>query len=236
MTTTSGNLRYPEDTDPVDVPGDLQKLAEDVDTTKAPLESPSLTGIPTAPTAEADTSSTQVATTAFVLGQAASSTPAALGAATAGESLRFARADHVHPLPTGVLTPTSLSNSAASTTSATAASGTSTSVSRADHVHALHSHKSTHATGGTDALSPSDIGAVATTLTISAGAGLTGGGALSANRTLSVSFGSSVAALGVPSAGISNDVARADHVHPVPENLTVTGGGETFSPLLLIGV
>lgn len=34
--------------------------------TKAPLDSPALTGTPTAPTASADTNNTQIATTAFV--------------------------------------------------------------------------------------------------------------------------------------------------------------------------
>lgn len=37
--------------------------------TKAPLESPALTGTPTAPTAAADTNTTQIATTAYVVGQ-----------------------------------------------------------------------------------------------------------------------------------------------------------------------
>lgn len=235
MSATDGNLRYPEDTDPVNIPGDLRNLAEDVDSTKAPLESPSLTGIPTAPTAEADTSTTQIATTAFVVGQAATSTPASIGAAAAGTSKKFARADHVHALSsTSVLTPTNLSNSAASSTASTAASGSSSNISRADHVHALHSHKSTHATGGTDALSPSDIGAVATTLTISAGAGLSGGGALSANRTLSVSFGTTTEPLGVSSAGTSNDVSRSDHVHEAPPIPTASTLG-ILSPLLLMG-
>ena len=235
MSATDGNLRYPEDTDPVDIPGDIRNLAEDVDSTKAPLESPSLTGIPTAPTADVDSATAQVATTAFVIGQAATATPANIGAATAGTSKRFARADHVHALPaTGVLTPTSLSNAAASSTSGTAASGSSSSISRADHVHALHAHKSTHAAGGTDALFPSDIGAVATTLTISAGAGLTGGGNLSTNRTLAVSFGTTTQPMGVSSAGTSNDVSRADHVHEAPPIPTASTLG-ILSPLLLMG-
>ena len=50
-------------------------------------------------------------------------------------------------------------------------------------------HKTTHATGGTDALAPSDIGAVPTSRTVAAGTGLSGGGDLSANRTLSVAYG-----------------------------------------------
>jgi hypothetical protein len=69
----------------------------------APLASPSLTGTPLSTTAAADTNTTQIATTAFVVGQASSSTPAATGTAAVGTSLRYARADHVHanPLPTG---------------------------------------------------------------------------------------------------------------------------------------
>lgn len=45
---------------------DSFKDVETVLTTKAPIESPSLTGTPTAPTASADTNTTQIATTAFV--------------------------------------------------------------------------------------------------------------------------------------------------------------------------
>lgn len=52
-------------------------------------------------------------------------------------------------------------------------------------------HKTTHATGGSDALTAADVGAVPTTRTITAGTGLTGGGDLSANRSLTVSYGTS---------------------------------------------
>lgn len=64
---------------------------------KAPSASPALTGTPTTPTAAVDTSTTQVASTAFVVAQAASASPppAAIPAA-AGTSTRYARADHVH--------------------------------------------------------------------------------------------------------------------------------------------
>jgi hypothetical protein len=144
MSTTSGNLRYPEQTDPVNVPGDLRKLAEDVDATKAKVVSPSLTGTPTAPTAEQDTNTTQIATTAFVMRQAATTTPASVGAATAGVSLRFSRADHVHALPSGaLLTPSNLSNATPATTASTGSPGTSSNVSRADHVHVVTEAPST---------------------------------------------------------------------------------------------
>ena len=66
----------------------------------APLASPTFTGVPAAPTAVADTNTTQVATTAYVVGQAGSTTPTANGTAAVGTSLKFARADHVHPTDT----------------------------------------------------------------------------------------------------------------------------------------
>jgi len=71
------------------------------DTSRAPLASPGLTGTPTAPTAAADTNTTQLATTAFVVGQAGSATPLMdNGTAVIGTSLRYARQDHVHPTDT----------------------------------------------------------------------------------------------------------------------------------------
>jgi hypothetical protein len=69
----------------------------------APLASPALTGTPTAPTAPLDTNTTQLATTAFVLGQlsvTADGVPAMDGTAARGVSTHGARADHVHPTDT----------------------------------------------------------------------------------------------------------------------------------------
>lgn len=70
------------------------------DTSRAPLASPTFTGTPAAPTAAADTNTTQVATTAYVVGQAASASPLVDGTADVGTSLRYARQDHVHPTDT----------------------------------------------------------------------------------------------------------------------------------------
>jgi hypothetical protein len=67
---------------------------------KAPLASPALTGTPTGTTAPVDTNSTRLATTAFVVAQASSSLPVVDGTAAIGTSLRYARADHVHPTDT----------------------------------------------------------------------------------------------------------------------------------------
>ena len=66
----------------------------------APLSSPALIDTPTVPTAAADTNTTQIASTAFVLGQASSSNPLINGSVTIGTSNKYARADHVHPVDT----------------------------------------------------------------------------------------------------------------------------------------
>lgn len=87
-TTTSTEIGYV-----AGVTSSIQDQLED----KAPLASPALTGEPTAPTASADQNDTQIATTAFVIGQAASTDPEADGTAAPGTSLKYARADHVHP-------------------------------------------------------------------------------------------------------------------------------------------
>jgi hypothetical protein len=49
--------------------------------------SPAFTGTPTAPTASAGTDTTQLATTAFVVGQASAVTPTAIGAGAVGTSI-----------------------------------------------------------------------------------------------------------------------------------------------------
>jgi hypothetical protein len=63
------------------------------------LVSPTFTGTPIAPTATVDTNTTQVATTAFVIAQAATVTPLISGAVAIGTSTKYARQDHVHPPP-----------------------------------------------------------------------------------------------------------------------------------------
>lgn len=64
------------------------------------LASPTLTGVPATPTAAADTNTTQVASTAFVIGQAGTGAPGALsdGSAITGTSRKYSREDHRHPL------------------------------------------------------------------------------------------------------------------------------------------
>lgn len=60
----------------------------------------SLTAGGTSTTAAIDNNSTTIATTAYVVGQAAGTAPVMDGTATVGTSLRYARQDHVHPSDT----------------------------------------------------------------------------------------------------------------------------------------
>lgn len=62
--------------------------------------SPTFTGTPLSTTAAVDTNTTQIATTQFVIAQAASANPIIDGTAAPGTSTRYARADHVHPTDT----------------------------------------------------------------------------------------------------------------------------------------
>ena len=64
---------------------------------KANLASPTFTGIPKAPTAALNTNTTQLATTAFVIGQAGTASPIQVGVSAVGTSTKFAREDHSHP-------------------------------------------------------------------------------------------------------------------------------------------
>lgn len=99
-------------------------LLVNVDPLKANLISPALTGTPTVPTAAVNTNTTQAASTAFVLGQAATTTPAQAGTAQAGSATTFSRADHVHP--SSAATPAAGDNSTAVATTAFVANSVNT--------------------------------------------------------------------------------------------------------------
>jgi hypothetical protein len=60
------------------------------------------TGAEAGLTPAADTNTTQIATTAFVCGQAGAATPVGEGTGTVGISLRFSRQDHIHPSRVGI--------------------------------------------------------------------------------------------------------------------------------------
>jgi hypothetical protein len=113
------------------------------------------TGVVKSDTAAADTSTTQLATTAFVIGQAGANNPTALGTVAPGISKKYSREDHVHPT-TGIMTTSHAANPItgfgteppAVSTSTSGAAGTATTVSRSDHSHDLGVHAHTGATNG----------------------------------------------------------------------------------------
>lgn len=63
-------------------------------------DSPAFTGSPTTTTPPADNNSTRIATTAYVIGQAGTSTPNMDGTGAAGSSTRWSPQDHTHPTDT----------------------------------------------------------------------------------------------------------------------------------------
>ena len=77
---------------------DLGAAASGANTDITSLSAPAL-GAATATTQAVDNNTTKVATTAFVVAQAASATPAAAsGSGVVGTSTRYARGDHAHPV------------------------------------------------------------------------------------------------------------------------------------------
>lgn len=116
------------------------------------------------------------------------------------------------------------------TTSGTAAEGNDARLSDARTPTA---HKTSHATGGTDALAPSDIGAVPTSRSVSSGTGLSGGGDLSADRTLSVSYGTTA---GTAAEGNDSRITGAMQVKPIGFAGANISGGVTGGIGLIPGV
>lgn len=96
-----------EQSDPIDMNALIEQIrsviSDDMDPKldeKADLDSPDLTGVPTAPTASVDDNSKQIATTEFVIGQASNEDPLMDGISDPGVSTRFSRGDHIHPTDT----------------------------------------------------------------------------------------------------------------------------------------
>jgi len=134
----------------------------------APLASPNFTGTPTAPTATSSDNSTQIATTAFVKAQSYGS--GSVTSVTAGTGLSG-----------GTITTTGTISLSTSGVSA----GTYGSTSTSPTITIDSYGRITSAFSST--ITPSSIGAAASSITILSGTGLSGGGDLTANRTISLS-------------------------------------------------
>jgi hypothetical protein len=74
--------------------------AASIGTTLGVTGATTLSGGGTSTTAAIDNNSTNIATTAYVVGQASGTAPVMNGTATIGTSLRYSRQDHVHPSDT----------------------------------------------------------------------------------------------------------------------------------------
>lgn len=133
----------------------------------APLASPTFTGTPSAPTPSSSDSSTTLATTAFVKAQGYGTGTVTSVAAGAGLSGGTITTTGTISLPTTGVTAASYGSSSAVPTFTVDAYGRITAASNTN-------------------ISVSAIGAVPTSRTISTSSGISGGGDLSANRTLSL--------------------------------------------------
>jgi hypothetical protein len=108
------------------------------------------------------------------------------------------------------------------TTSGTAAQGNDARLSDARTPTA---HASTHFTGGSDPLTATNIGAAQATTQIIAGTGLTGGGTLEADRTLTVLYGTTSG-----TAAQGNDARLSDARTPTAHASThFTGGSDALT-------
>ena len=104
--------------------------------TKAPLASPALTGVPTAPTAAANTDTTQVATTAFAKAEADAAQSAAEATASADATSK-ANAAQAAAISAAATDATTKANNAKSGAEATAASALSSHEADTTNVHGI---------------------------------------------------------------------------------------------------
>jgi len=104
--------------------------------TKAPLASPALTGVPTAPTAAANTDTTQIATTAFAKAEA-DAAQAAAEATAASDATTKANAAQAAAISAAATDATTKANAAQAAAEATAASALSTHSADTTNIHGI---------------------------------------------------------------------------------------------------
>jgi hypothetical protein len=199
---------------------------------KANIASPSLTGVPLSTTAAVDTNTTQIATTAYVIGQGGTATPTAASiGASVGTSLKWAHEDHGHgPVDVSALTPppAGVRGSVLYMQSLTAINAT-TSAGTAGQAFISQ--------GGGAGAPPlfADITVVGTITTGVWNAGaVTSSGAIS-GTALAGSLLSSATPLinGTAAAGNSTIPARDNHVHPTDTTRAALAGA-TFTGAVVL--
>ena len=167
--------------------------------------SPALTGTPTVPTASVDTNTTQIASTAFVLGQASAVAPNMDGTAAIGTSTRYARADHVHGSDTSKA---SLGTSNTFTTGtqiiATGADGTvGFRIKRNSATQTANLLEVTQSDGTTILAKIDPAGAITTASGVTASGTITTSGNITTTGSGSITSATNVTAAGFTSTGIN---------------------------------
>ena len=218
---------------------------------KANLDSPALTGTPTAPTAAAGTDTTQIATTAFTLanrGDRYLTTSTTSHSLTTGSktftvqsglsytptqdvTIVYDAARHMHAIVTSYSGTTLVVN--VDTVEGSGGPFTAWTINVGGLLTAqgalLEVNNLSDVSNPATALT--NIGGVPTSRSISAGTGLTGGGDLTANRTLTVSYGTtSGTACQGNDARLSDSRTPLSHTHG---NLTNSGAVGTTANLPL---
>jgi hypothetical protein len=213
---------------------------------KANLDSPALTGTPTATTAAAGTDTTQIATTAFTLanrGDRYLTTSTTSHSLTTGSktftvqsglsytptqdvTIVYDAARHMHGIVTSYSGTTLVVN--VETVDGSGGPFTAWTINVGGLLTAqgalLEVNNLSDVSNPATALT--NIGGVPTSRSISAGTGLTGGGDLTANRTLAVSYGTTAG-----TAAEGNDARLSDARTPTAHKAShATGGTDALAP------
>jgi len=203
---------------------------------KAPLASPALTGVPTAPTAAANTDTTQVATTAFAKAEADAAQAAAEATASADATSKANAAQSA-----AASDATTKANNAKSGAEATAAAALSSHESDTTNIHGI-ADTSVLATATTVATAKSEaISAAATDATTKANAAQSAATTAAASDATTKANAAQAAAIAYADALTTSDVAEGSNLYHTTAraksaaadlltgatltNITITGSG-----------
>lgn len=191
---------------------------------KAPLDSPSLIGIPTAPTAALNTNTTQIATTAFV----SSATAALVNSAPSTLDTLKELSDALGADPNFA---TTITNSLAlkaplvsPTFTGTPAGPTATGGTNTTQIATC-----AFVTTAVSNVTTTSIGAVPTSRLINTSAPITGGGDLSVNRTISILQATSIASGYLSSVDWQTFNSKLATTRNINTTVPITGGGDLSS-------